>query len=186
MYKRQVEEVTLVDFDDRVIKICERYFQGVREAFKDPRVEIVYMDGLRYVEEASKPYDVVVLDVTDIEDPHSKAFFSRSFTEKVKGVMDPGGILSAQAGCSHLVQYKLFKEVIEVFRSSFKYVNPYSVYIPSFGVAWGFIYSSQSRDMGAKNPGEIDTLLEKRGVETRFYDGVLHHYFANMRINIFE
>jgi spermidine synthase len=175
-----VERAVVVDFDERVIEISKRYFPGAEEAFQDPRSEIAIVDGVRYVEDAPD-FQVVILDVTDEEDPHSKNFYTKEFLYRISQMIGSNGVFTAQAGTSAFISRDVYVNHIGMLRGIFEHVNPYSVHIPSFGVSWGFSLSSQKYDMKDHSPEEVDVILSSRGVKTKFYDGALHYYLARMR-----
>ncbi len=181
----QVKKAVLVDFDERVIEVSKRYFPGIDEAFQDPRSQVTIVDGVEYVKDASD-FQVIILDVTDEEDPHSKIFYTKDFLDRISQLIGDDGIFAAQAGTPAYVSETAYMGHIEALRGIFKHVNPYSVYVPSFGVSWGFSFSSQRHDMKNHSPEQVDAILSDRRIKTRVYDGALHYYLARMRFPIWK
>ncbi len=49
-----IERAVLCEIDERVTRVCEDYFPWVKETIADPRVELVFDDGVKYIENKFK------------------------------------------------------------------------------------------------------------------------------------
>ena len=47
-----VRRVVVVDIDPAVTEVARRHFPGLASAFDDPRVELVHVDGAKWVRDA--------------------------------------------------------------------------------------------------------------------------------------
>jgi len=91
-----VERVVLVEIDEAVVEACRTHFPSVRSAFEDPRLEVRFEDGLHYVAECSRSFDVVIVDSTDPVGPGA-GLFERPFYENIAALLTQSGILITQA-----------------------------------------------------------------------------------------
>jgi spermidine synthase len=95
---RGVARVTMVELDPDVVEIARAYLPGIsRGAFDDPRTELIVGDGVRFVAETERQFDVVIVDSTDPCGP-GEALFTQAFYADCRARLRPGGILVAQSG----------------------------------------------------------------------------------------
>ncbi|MGX5173175.1 polyamine aminopropyltransferase [Aliikangiella sp. IMCC44653] len=94
----QVEHVTMVEIDSAVVDICEKYFpEHSQGAFQDPRVNLVFNDGVDFIVNNKEKFDVIISDSTDPEGP-GEVLFSSRFYQGCKASLTNGGILATQNG----------------------------------------------------------------------------------------
>ncbi len=180
---KTVKEVVMVDIDEEVIKVAKEYLpEWHRGAFDDPRLRLVIMDGLRYVDEAPKGYfDVIIADLADpIEAGPAYKLYTREFYVKLRGLLREGGVFVTQATSpthttyTHAVIYNTIKSV-------FRYASYYHVYVKSFDSVWGFVLASDSRDPAALTASQVsEGLAGMVEGENRFYDGSTHVHMFNV------
>ena len=71
----EVERATQVDIDERVTRVAEEYFPELCEANGDPRAELLFADGIEWVNEASPAsLEIIVVDSTDPAGPGEVLF----------------------------------------------------------------------------------------------------------------
>ncbi len=172
-----VKEVVMVDIDEEVIRVAREYLPEWHQgAFDDPRLKLVIMDGLKYVDEAPRGYfDVIIADLADpLEAGPAYKLYTLEYYEKLKGLLRPGGVFVTQATSptqttfTHAVIYNTIRRV-------FRHAAYYHVYVKSFDGMWGFVLASDDRDPASLTPEYVDKYIEEhvKG-ENRFYDGVSH------------
>src|SRR3546814_2561519 len=86
-----------------------------RDAFDDPRLELVIADGVDFVSSCAERYDLVLVDSTDPIGP-GEVLFSETFYGKAKRCLAPGGILVTQNGVPFL-QGEELTSTMRAFRS---------------------------------------------------------------------
>jgi spermidine synthase len=93
-----VARATMVELDPGVVELARKYLPEIsRGAFNDPRAELIFGDGVKFVAETTERFDVIIVDSTDLVGP-AAALFSASFYAGCRGRLRPGGILVAQSG----------------------------------------------------------------------------------------
>lgn len=96
--KHPVDNAVLVEIDPQVIELSKRYFPAVSAgAFDDPRVSVRIEDGLKYVANADRQFDVVIIDSTDPVGP-GEALFSDAFYANCRALLRAGGLVVLQSG----------------------------------------------------------------------------------------
>lgn len=174
---RSVVAVTMVDIDKEAVDICRRFLtEWHRDAFDDPRVQLLFTDARDYLANCGQAFDAIIIDLTDpVEEGPSYLLYTREFYQLARNALAPDGVLSLQAGsCSH-GEAETFSAVINTVRSVFAQVWPYQCHIPSFGGSWGFALASDRRGDLRLSGDEVNRRLTARvSSSTRFYDGLTH------------
>jgi spermidine synthase len=99
---RGIQTVVQVELDRKVVDLCREYLPGHSQgAFEDPRLQLVFDDGLNYVNTTAEQFDVVIVDSTDPLGP-GEALFSQVFYSACKRCLLPGGILVTQNGVAFM------------------------------------------------------------------------------------
>jgi spermidine synthase len=171
-----VERVVMVDIDEEVINVSKKYLQEWHQgAFNDPRLELLIMDGIKYIEETKEKFDVIIADLADpLEAGPAYKLYTKEYYEKIKSLLNPGGVFVTQATSptitpfTHAVIYNTIKE-------TFKYTAIYHVYVKSFDGVWGFAIASDEKDPRELTKEKVDDFLRKhiKG-QNKFYDGSIH------------
>jgi spermidine synthase len=97
---KSLERIVQVEIDEGVVRASEEYMPAISEgALRNPKVELIIGDGLKYVDETKEKFDVVVLDLTDpIPDGPAEKLFDTPFYEAVKKILNKGGVVATQSG----------------------------------------------------------------------------------------
>ncbi|MGB8713614.1 MAG: polyamine aminopropyltransferase [Onishia taeanensis] len=92
-----VEHVTLIDIDEEVTKAAERFFPALTESNGDPRAELLFADGVKWVGEAAEAsVDVVIIDSTDPVGP-AEGLFKVDFLKRCHRLLREGGVMVQQS-----------------------------------------------------------------------------------------
>ena len=61
-----IEKIDMVEIDEMVVELCKKYIPQTACKLDDPRVNIHFQDGLRFVRSAEAgEYDLIIVDSTD-------------------------------------------------------------------------------------------------------------------------
>jgi len=92
-----VEKVTQIDIDEEVTKAAERFFPALVEANGDPRAELLFADGVKWVDEAAdESIDVLIIDSTDPVGP-AEGLFKTDFLKRCHRILKNGGVMIQQS-----------------------------------------------------------------------------------------
>jgi spermidine synthase len=174
---KTVKKAVMVDIDKKVPEVCQKYLPSLSDgAFEDKRVELIYMDAMKYLAETREKFDVMILDLTEpLEEGPAYLLFTKEFYQDLTKKLKKGGLMALQAGTTSMLVSPTFLVVVNTLSKVFPIVAPYHVQIPSFGGPWGFAVVSQSLDPRKLSPAEVDRRLSRRlSRPLRFYDGPAH------------
>ncbi|QOR35541.1 polyamine aminopropyltransferase [Clostridium sp. 'deep sea'] len=91
-----VEQVDMVEIDERVVLLCEKYLPQTAYKLKDKRLTLHYKDGIKFVKQAANnSYDLILVDSTDPIGP-GEGLFSYDFYQNCYRCLNKNGILINQ------------------------------------------------------------------------------------------
>jgi spermidine synthase len=141
-----VERAVQVEIDRMVVDACLEWLPSLSGgAFDDPRAELVIGDGLAYLRDVSKPFDVILVDSTDPVGP-AEGLISEEFYRLAAGALASDGIFAMQTGSPLLMRDEL-DAAAERMRHVFPIVKTYLGHVPSYpGVLWSWTAGSSKLD----------------------------------------
>ena len=89
----QVCELVMVEIDRQVVEVSNA-FLGIQGDVTDPRVSLLFADGVAYLAESARngrQFDLIVIDATDSTSP-SKTLWNSSFYASVAACLAPHGV----------------------------------------------------------------------------------------------
>jgi spermidine synthase len=133
-----VREIVQVDLDPAVLDLARTRLTELNgHSLTDPRVQVIAADAFTWLREpAAHGFDAVVVDMPDPDTPALGRLYSTEFYGLVRAALDPGGLVSVQAGSPYSTPTAYWR-TISTISSAGLAVTPYHVHVPSFG-DWGF------------------------------------------------
>lgn len=167
-----VERVVQVDIDEGVTRVAERFFPELTESNGDPRADIRFDDGVRYLREANAhSFDLVIIDSTDPVGI-AEGLFGPAFLEDVYRVLRIGGVLAQQSESPLLHCDSIIRELHAALHAAGfgeRATLPFPV--PSYpGGWWSCTLAGKSLDVSRFR--ERDAAA--RPFETRYYNDGIH------------
>lgn len=162
-----VEKAVLCEIDRRVVETSIEYLPEIACGLKDPRVEVLYADGIKYVKEHKNEFDVIITDSTDPIGP-AVGLFEGSFYQACYEALKEDGIFVAQTESPYYNE-ELIPKVQKDIRSLYPITKLYLAFIPTYpGGCWSFTMGSKKHD-----PEAVD-LSGKPNFPTRYYNHGIH------------
>jgi spermidine synthase len=139
-----IERVVQCEIDERVTQVCKDHFPWVRDVIADERAELVFGDGVKYVEGHRGQFDLIVIDGIDPKG-FAVSLFLRDFYESVGRALKPGGVMTAQAESSFWSP-KMVTSIFAELRAGFRHTAAYMSWIPTnLSGCWNMAYASNDR-----------------------------------------
>lgn len=105
-----VEQAVQIDIDERVTRLAEIYFPELCESNDDPRAELKFIDGIKWVKDAAPDsVDLIIVDSTDPVGP-AEGLFSDEFYRDCFDCLSENGMVVQQSE-SALYHMKLIGEM---------------------------------------------------------------------------
>jgi spermidine synthase len=105
-----VEQAVQIDIDERVTRLAEIYFPELCESNNDPRADLKFIDGIKWVKDAEpNSVDIIIVDSTDPVGP-ALGLFSEEFYRDCFACLSENGMVVQQSE-SALYHIKLIGEM---------------------------------------------------------------------------
>ncbi|WP_455201735.1 polyamine aminopropyltransferase [Kaarinaea lacus] len=166
-----VETARLIEIDQRVTELSEQYFPELCESNKDPRAEISFIDGIKWMADAAEnSIDVIIVDSTDPVGP-AEGLFGESFFRDCVRVLSENGILVQQSE-SPLVHQGIIKDMYKAMKAAgfneLATLNfPQCIYPTGW---WSATMASVSTPLKEYRAHAV----EDKGFETTYYNVDIH------------
>jgi len=167
----EVELAQQIDIDEAVTRAAEIYFPELCESNNDPRAELKFIDGIKWIaESAAGSYDVIIVDSTDPVGP-ALGLFSVEFYQNCFNALSEGGVLVQQSE-SPLTHQKLLKEMHDAFKQvGFVDTKTLPFPQPIYPTGW---WSCTMAVKGAKADDFREADSNNKTFKTRYYNTGIH------------
>lgn len=169
---QSIEEIDMVEIDRRVVEVCREYLPQTACRFDDPRVQLTFADGLKFIRSKEDEYDLIIVDSTDPFGP-GEGLFTKEFYGNCYRALKEDGIMVNQHESPFyegdaLACKRAHKRIVESFPVS----RVYQAHIPTYPSGhWLFGFAS-------KKYHPVDDLRAAEwttfGIETNYYTTKLH------------
>nr|WP_083792527.1 polyamine aminopropyltransferase [Candidatus Epulopiscium viviparus] len=169
-----VEQVDMVEIDERVVRLCQKYLQQTAcKLDNDVRLKMYFEDGLKFVQEcADNSYDLILVDSTDPIGP-GEGLFTYAFYNNCKRILTKNGILINQHESPYYESYAHeMRRSSKKIRETFPIAKVYQFHMPTYPSGhWLFGFASK----------ELDPIVDLKadkwnslGLKTKYYNTNLH------------
>ena len=171
---RGVEAVVQVEIDDTVVELSKCYLQAIcGDAYEDPRTELVIADGVEFVNQTDRRFDVIIVDSTDPIGP-GEVLFGERFYGGCKSCLADGGVLVTQNGVP-FVQGEELTGTLTVFRNLFQSASCYRAGVPAYiGGDMTFGWGSDNTSLADVDVLALRARFEAAGIVTEYYTPEMH------------
>ena len=167
-----VGKIDMVEIDRLVVEVCKEFLPQTACCFDDPRVQIHFQDGLKFVRSRENAYDLIIVDSTDPLGP-GEGLFTKEFYGNCFNALTHSGVMVNQHESPFYhndatAMQRAHKRIIE----SFPIGRVYQAHIPTYPSGhWLFGFASKKiHPTDGFNPEPWDSL----GLKTRYYNTNLH------------
>ncbi len=131
------QRLVMVELDEAVVQVARKFLPSLASAFDDPRLDLHFMDGARFLETVQEPFDLVLVDSPDPIGP-AEVLFSETFYARVRDRLRDTGILVAQTE-SPVYHRDLIEKTARRLKSLFRTVLFYTAPVPTYPSGfWSF------------------------------------------------
>ena len=165
---------TMVELDRSVVDMCKKYMPTLSDgAFDDPRTELIITDGIKFMAETDRKFDVIMVDSTDPIGP-GEVLFTEAFYRDCHRCLSDGGILVTQNGVPNFQPAEVtttYRRLKPIFKDTRFIVVPVPTYIG------GFMTLGWASDNVRLKDQEIDVLgkrASQANLSCRYYNADIH------------
>ncbi|EFX01250.1 spermidine synthase [Grosmannia clavigera kw1407] len=168
-----LEEATLCDIDEAVIRVSKQYLPGMSVGFDHPKVKVHVGDGFKFLDDYKNHFDVIITDSSDPEGP-AESLFQKPYFQLLHSALREGGVITTQGSENQWLHLpliaKLKKDCKEVFPvAEYAYTS-----IPTYPSGQiGFMVCSKDPNANLKMPLRSWTAEEEAKL-CRYYNAEIH------------
>ncbi len=170
-----VQQVDMVEIDEAVVRASKLHLKDVG-AWDDPRLHVLFEDGIAFVQKAESEYDVVIIDGSDPVGP-AEGLFEKEFFQYCHTALKGHGVLTAQTESPWVESYhtsikQVFNALDQVFTDSSMYLG----FIPLYPAGmWSFAFASKGIDpLSDEVLKRAETGFSAFGEQLRYYNPDIH------------
>lgn len=167
-----IEKIDMVEIDKLVVDVCKEHLGQTACKLEDPRVNIFFEDGLKFVRTRQNEYDLIIVDSTDPFGP-GEGLFTKEFYGNCFNALSEDGILVNQHESPYYETDALaMQKAHQKLKKIFPITTVYQAHIPTYPSGhWLFGFASKKLD-------PIDHLKDEQwnalGLYTKYYNTDLH------------
>ena len=168
----EIESIDVVEPDEMFIEVSKKFFPETAKGFDDDRVNIINMDGLRYLRRCKDKYDLIINDSTD-PFGHTEGLFTKEFYGNCYRALHDDGIMVYQHGSPFYDEDEAaFRAMHRKAFRSFPISRVYQASIPTCPAGyWMFGFASKKyHPLKDFNPDKWNA----RNIKTWYYTTHLH------------
>jgi len=168
-----IASIDMVEIDEDVVLACQEYLPITASKLTDPRVRLFFEDGLAFVKNTKKKYDLIVVDSTDPIGP-GEGLFTMNFYQNCFNVLTDDGILVNQHESPYFENTRLeMRRAHHKIKSLFPIAKVYQAFIPTYPSGhWLFGFASKVFD-------PLHSKTKKHFLSnhftTKYYNPEIHH-----------
>lgn len=153
-----IERLTQVEIDPSVVEFSKQHFpEFTGPVLSDRRFDLVIDDGMKFVAETDRRFNVIIVDSTDPQGPGA-VLFTHEFYAACKRCMNPGGVMVTQNGVPFLQPEELVGS-LRHFRALFADAACYLASIPTY--VGGHMAMGWASDDPALRRVPVETLAQR-------------------------
>ena len=167
-----VEQIDLVEIDERVIEISKQYLPQTTLGFQDLRLKVHIQDGLKFVRKCEDFYDVIIVDSTDPFGPGEGLFTKEFYGNCYKALKEDGIMVNQHESPFYDEDAIAMKRAHNRIVKSFPISRVYQAHIPTYPSGhWLFGFASKKY-----HPVKDLKVMpwKQQKIETNYYNTNLH------------
>ena len=167
-----IEKIDMVELDEEVVIAARKFLPFTAGKLDDPRVNLYFQDGIKFVEGKENMYDLIIVDSTDPIGP-GEGLFTKEFYKNCYTALTEDGILVNQGESPYYdMNRKEMKRSNEKLKEIFPICEAYQYNIPTYASGHWFFGFASKRLHPVK---DFDpTYYNGLGLVTKYYNSDLH------------
>jgi len=172
--RHPVDQAVMIELDETVVNICRDFMPGLSAgAFDNPRGDVRFMDGIKFVAETDEKFDVIIVDSTDPVGP-GEVLFTQEFYAGCARCLTDRGVLVTQSGVTFMQDgetARTHRRLKSLFTDASLYISQVPTYAAGFMTfGWG-CHSPEPRQTSV---AEITRRVARLDLGARYYTPEIH------------
>ncbi len=170
-----IKRVDMVEIDEAVVRASKLHMPEVGD-FDNPKLNVIYENGLEFVKTPENEYDVIIIDGSDPVGP-AVDLFKKEFYEHCHRCLTKNGVLVSQTESPFVESYHdSIRSVQNAIGGLFPVSRLYLTYIPLYPTGmWSMSIASKNRDPLAEEVlSGIENRIQPFGNSLKYYNADVH------------
>lgn len=169
---KSIEKIDLVEIDERVVRLCQKYLPQTAAQLTDERVSLYFEDGVNFVSGKENYYDLILVDSTDPIGP-GEGLFTTEFYSNCYRALNSNGILINQHESPYYASYaEQMQKAHHKLNKIFEICEVYQFHMPTYASGhWLFGFASKGlHPIKDHQKGTWESL----NIKTKYYNSSIH------------
>lgn len=142
-----VKNIDMVEIDEAVVTASKKFLPFTSNKLDDPRVNLFFEDGIKFIKEKKNLYDLIIIDSTDPIGP-GEGLFTTDFYKDCYDALSENGILINQCESPYYPNNsKEMKRSFTKLNNLFNICKVYQYHMPTYASGhWMFCFASKNID----------------------------------------
>ncbi|MEG1990504.1 MAG: polyamine aminopropyltransferase [Christensenella sp.] len=166
-----IEHIDMVEIDKVVVDLCKKHLPQTACKLEEPRVTLHFCDGIEFVKNARKKYDLILVDSTDPVGV-GEGLFSQEFYENCAKIMTDNAVMINQHESPYYEgDAREMERAHKKLAAVFPICRVYQFHMPTYASGhWLFGFASRTRE-----PLNFDAdAWNALQIKTNYYNTDLH------------
>ena len=167
-----IENIDMVEIDELVVKASIEHLPFTSNKLSDPRVNLYFEDGIKFVKGKENLYDLIIVDSTDPIGPGEGLFTTEFYTDCYNALTDKGILINQCESPYYPNNAYEMKRSYKKLNNLFSICKAYQYHMPTYPSGHMiFCFASKVLDPIKDLDSEKWNELE---LETKYYNTELH------------
>lgn len=167
-----IEKIDMVEIDELVVKASREYLSFTACKLDDPRVNLYFEDGIKFVEGKENLYDLIIVDSTDPIGPGEGLFTTEFYTNCYNALTEKGILVNQNESPYYEGNAREMKRAHSKIKKIFPIAEAYQYHMPTYPSGhWLFGFASKTlhpiKDLNAEKWNSL-------GLKTKYYNTDIH------------
>lgn len=170
-----VKKVDMVEIDEAVVRASKLHMPDVGD-FENPKLNVLYENGLTFVDGPEAEYDVIIIDGSDPVGP-AVDLFKKDFYEKCHRSLKDNGVLVSQTESPFVESYhESIKSVFGACNELYPVTEMFLAFIPLYPTGmWSMLFASKGIEPISDEVMErVDAAYATFGKDLKYYNKEIH------------
>ncbi|MCY6958064.1 polyamine aminopropyltransferase [Clostridium brassicae] len=167
-----IEKIDMVEIDEVVVKASKQYLPFTASKLDDPRVNLYFEDGIKFVQGKDNMYDLILVDSTDPIGPGEGLFTTEFYTNCYRALTEKGILVNQNESPYYSQNAREMRRAHNKISKIFPIAKAYQYHMPTYPSGhWLFGFASKAldpiKDLDAERWNNL-------GIKTKYYNTDIH------------
>lgn len=165
-----IESIDMVEIDEEVVRACQEFLPQTAHKLNDPKVNLIFTDGIEYVASTEKTYDLIIVDSTDPIGPGTSLFKNQFYKDCYRILMDDGILVNQHESPYFDDTRSDMKKINKKLTAIFPFATVYQAFIPTYP-SGHWLFGFASKKLTPEFRGDDDLLAS---FKLQYYNQEVH------------